>query len=88
MILRSLITMPPSFYIAATCFLIVLLGILYELAAWQRRKAYRNGKRDGYVEGYSDAEKHSELWWVVADQEVYEARKKVWRSEPKKGMWP
>ncbi len=57
-------------------FLIIVLG---------GKRAYERGLKEGYQRGFTDAQVFSELWWQVAENEVDQARVKIWKEESR---WP
>lgn len=64
------------------------LAVLVFLVAWREwayDQGHKDGFRDGYHEGFTDAQRYSELWWTVAEKEVGEARKQIWKEEER---WP
>jgi hypothetical protein len=62
----------------------LFLGLAHDLLLW----VHRDGFKQGYQEGLSDAQKFSELWWNVAEQQIDEARQEIWRTEPGEKKWP
>lgn len=68
----------------------LISALLFLLAFWERAysKGLEDGKRDGYQEGFTHAQKYSELWWTVAENQVDEARKEIWRGELREENWP
>lgn len=49
------------------------------------KRGKREGFKDGYQQGFKDAREFSELWWTVAEKQVAEERKKIWKEEER---WP
>jgi hypothetical protein len=64
--------------------LMIFADLLHRFLVWFWNKAHRAG----WNEGFKDAHEFSKLWWDVAENDVLEARKKIWQAEPKKGQWP
>lgn len=61
------------------------LAIIVWLCLWFHKRGFKRGRDDGYKLGRVDADN----WWLDVEQQVDQARQKMWREEatPKK-EWP
>ena len=64
----------------------VVVGFVVVLCMAFRDIGYESGYEKGHEQGYNDGRKEADNWWISAEWEVDEARKQIWREEPKKGM--
>lgn len=59
----------------------VCIGFVVVLCMTFRDIGYEQGREQGRKEAYAEQDN----WWFTAEEQVDEARKQIWREEPKKG---
>ncbi len=77
-----------SAVLGLACLIIAAILFLVSTAMWAYHRGHTDGQHKGYEEGFADARKFSELWWVTSEKQIEEAREQIWREEPKEGQWP
>ena len=63
---------------------LALLVLLYSVAShlWLYKLGYGKGKDKGFEKGVELGRKDADNWWINAEQEVDQARVKIWRELP------